>query len=293
MRCARGGSKVEVGSKGYAERICDAKYVAFHYRVSEKRFAFRTRSIDVIKMPSWTEATAIMTPADVSDAVCEAPKTINSLHDDELLLITWHVERFPSLLHLKRVSKQFATFARKALSSSRWERARKMNLREGTEDCSWVIRNAVLNEDVFTTDALLHLGRSNFNELHNTAVSSSLHNAQSAAMVALLLEYGADIEDTRSGGQTPLMDAASAGNVEVVRALCEHRADVHARDAPDGLTALRYACVGLRSASPDDGVACVRVLVEFGARTGSFTRSEWYAEEDLSELPDEYVPGFH
>ena len=68
---------------------------------------------------------------------------------------------------------------------------------------------------------------------------------------------------------------------------------MNARDAPDGLTALRYAEAGAHCARPEEGAACVRVLVQFGASTGSFTRSEWYfAEEGLAELPDEYVPGF-
>lgn len=132
----------------------------------------------------------------------------------------------------------------------------------------------------------------------------ALHLARSAEMVALLVdEFGADPDRRRANGCTPLMDACAAGEPAVVRALCARGASPHLRDTPDGETALRYAeraptgnreWRGPPRAEAPDGAACASVLVgEYGAREGRFTRTDWYATEDLEALPDEYVPGFH
>ena len=130
-------------------------------------------------------------------------------------------------------------------------------------------------------------------------------------MVELLVEYRTLLNEKRDNGCTALMDACQRGDVEVVRALCEHGADVHVRDA-DGDAAMRYAEKATRASLPlvgtaavagsgptsqilrmSDGPGCMRVLRECGARPGRFTRSEWYFTEDFDELPAEYVPAFH
>ena len=133
----------------------------------------------------------------------------------------------------------------------------------------------------------------------------------------LLLDHGADVNGVGNRGRTALMDACSAGELPVVRALCEAGANVNVRDAPDGLAALHYAeqpdsCGrsvrtgaaaawrwpppterSREAAGAPDHAGCVRVLLEHGARAGSFTRAAWYEFAGDEDVPDEYVVGFH
>lgn len=59
------------------------------------------------------------------------------------------------------------------------------------------------------------------------------------------------------GDCTPLMEAASAGHVDIVRLLIAHHADVNAVSG-SGNTPLMYACAGGHE-------ECVRALLESGA----------------------------
>ena len=135
------------------------------------------------------------------------------------------------------------------------------------------------------------------------AEASPLHLASSVEMVALLIdEYRMPVDATRANGCTALMDACAVGDAAIVKALCARGADVNKRCA-SGDSVLRYADTKLAgvasrawrgsSLAPQDHEACDRILREYGARQGRFTRSEWFTSEDLDGLPDEYVPAFH
>lgn len=80
----------------------------------------------------------------------------------------------------------------------------------------------------------------------------------------LLLAAGADVNQA-SGGvpQTPLMRAVGCGQLEHVRLLLQHKADVHAKDAYGGtvLSMLR----GFRRCTGHEGFACLELLLEHGA----------------------------
>lgn len=80
----------------------------------------------------------------------------------------------------------------------------------------------------------------------------------------LLIESGLPIDERDGSGQTPLM-VASRGNLHTVRWLLARGADPNLL-APDGWTALMYACAVSQSfARDDDCVAIVDALVSNGA----------------------------
>jgi hypothetical protein len=147
---------------------------------------------------------------------------------------------------------------------------------------------------------LLHLGHfstrkpviSTFERETIVQQAFPLHFAHSAAMVSLLCSYNAEVNERCADGSTPLMHAACAGEVEVVRALCEHGANVHLRigNRPASIAIHQAENCDLRTSflrsklPPDgtlwrfpsemskstrrhapDGAACVRVLLRFGA----------------------------
>lgn len=72
-----------------------------------------------------------------------------------------------------------------------------------------------------------------------------LHSAAAGqrAVVALLLQYGADPNTRQQGGWTPLQGAAHLGDAEMVRNLLEHGADRAAAN-DEGKTALELARAG-------------------------------------------------
>ena len=79
--------------------------------------------------------------------------------------------------------------------------------------------------------------------------------------IALLLDYGADIEARDARGYTPLMYAANAGQDESVRLLVERGADANAADEQKS-TPLMFA-------AQHDHVDIVRRLLEQGADPGA------------------------
>ena len=160
---------------------------------------------------------------------------------------------------------------------------------------------ALRADDVKTVEVLLHLGHASAQQ---TVLSTEdwqasmrrafpVHFAHSGAMVALLCSYKAQVDTRRGDGSTPLMDAACAGEAEVVRALCERGANVHLCNGgkPSSIAIHQAENCDLRkhflcsTLPPDasmwrlphddcsaasrrpspDGAACVRVLLRFGA----------------------------
>ena len=87
-------------------------------------------------------------------------------------------------------------------------------------------------------------------------------------MVEALLKAGADPKTLTTGdGETVLMTAARAGNVDVVRLLLDRGADVNAREKYKGQTALMWAAA-------ERHPAVVKLLLEHGAdwKVRSFDR---------------------
>src|SRR6266403_876730 len=80
----------------------------------------------------------------------------------------------------------------------------------------------------------------------------------SGRMTEKLLDAGANPNAALVSGETALMAAASTGNMDVVRALVTHGADVNARENRGSQTALMWAIAEKRS-------AVARYLVEHGA----------------------------
>ena len=111
-------------------------------------------------------------------------------------------------------------------------------------------------DDTDTADLLIRAG-ANVNAANSygvTPLSLACIN-QSAAMVEKLLKSGAD----PNGAPTPvIMTAARTGNVETVKSLLAHGADVNAKESPRGQTALMWAV-----AEKHPEVA--RMLIDHGA----------------------------
>jgi ankyrin repeat protein len=111
-------------------------------------------------------------------------------------------------------------------------------------------------DDTETVDLLIRAG-ANVNAANSygvTPLSLACIN-QSAAMVEKLLKAGAD----PNGAPTPvIMTAARTGNVETVKSLLAHGADVNAKEDPRGQTALMWAV-----AEKHPEVA--RMLIDHGA----------------------------
>ena len=232
-----------------------------------------------------------------------------------LLLILSHAG-FASLLELKLVNHRCRTFARATLSSSSaWATARDLCPEQGrpkemtnNEEATTLFRErlatgylaALRADDVQTVEVLLHCGHvsaqkpvlSSADWQASVKQAFPLHFAHSAAMVVLLCSYEAQVDARRGDGSTALMEAACAGELEVVRALCERGANVqlcnggrpssiaiHQAENCDLRTQFLFStrpseslwrfphddgASASRRPTPD-GAACVRVLLRFGA----------------------------
>lgn len=123
-----------------------------------------------------------------------------------------------------------------------------------------------------------------------------------AALVAALVEGGADINSRNREGQTPLFVAVASDNIDVVRALLAHRADPNTPDAqgrpplfvapsPRHIEALLAAGANLHARGPGNSTAlhslvttapcpldCVVTLLDAGADVSATT---WSGETPL------------
>ena len=109
----------------------------------------------------------------------------------------------------------------------------------------------------------------------------------SAEVVASLLKAGADPKTTDAAlpeGQTSLMLAARAGNVDTLTQLAAHGSNVNARENRTGTTALMWAAA-------EDHPAAVRALVELGADVNIRSRVTDYPHTPPGVIGDQLEPG--
>jgi ankyrin repeat protein len=79
-----------------------------------------------------------------------------------------------------------------------------------------------------------------------------------ASIITALISAGADANEKLPLGRTPLMVASRTGNVDAIKVLLDHGADVNAKEDLRGTTALMWAA--------DEGHAsAIRLLVQHGA----------------------------
>uniref|UniRef100_A0A7S0L949 F-box domain-containing protein n=1 Tax=Coccolithus braarudii TaxID=221442 RepID=A0A7S0L949_9EUKA len=251
--------------------------------------------------------------------------TIDVLPTDAVLHVLSHAS-FASLLALRVTCHGLREMACATLSSTQWKTGMQMCripakvaicpstfaiaaawdlLIEASETKPCMERlaagflTALQTSDIRTAEVLLHLGLVSARQpVHSADLrrwAFPLHYAHSDAMVALLCSYGTQVDARSDDGSTPLMEAAYAGEVAVVRALCEHGANVHLRNGGLSSIALHQAensdlrSAFLRTTTPPEaslwrfipsdtggaaaakwwpvpnGAACARVLLGYGA----------------------------
>jgi len=119
-------------------------------------------------------------------------------------------------------------------------------------------------DDPVTADLLIRAG-AKVNATTDLGVTP-LALASSGAVAVKLLAAGAIPNLVTSTGESPLMAAARAGRVDMVKALLEHGADVNAKENVRGQTALMWA---VSQRHPD----VVHLLLQHGADVRARTRS--------------------
>src|SRR6202034_3923245 len=89
----------------------------------------------------------------------------------------------------------------------------------------------------------------------------------SAPMIEKVLKAGADPNALGPEGETPLMLAARTGNIDAMRVLLDHHADVNAKDTLRGTTALMWA-------TDQSHPEAVKLLIEHGANVSAQTEKD-------------------
>jgi ankyrin repeat protein len=85
-----------------------------------------------------------------------------------------------------------------------------------------------------------------------------------AAMLKRLLDAGADPDEMQPNGESPLMLAARTGNVEAIKVLVDHKADLNVKEKLRGTTALMWAA---EQSHPE----AVKLLLASGADARAMT----------------------
>lgn len=148
---------------------------------------------------------------------------------------------------------------------------------DGTTALHW----ASYRDDVATVDLLLAAGADvDATNRYGVRPLSLASVGGYAATLSALLNAGTD-PSLMTGGVPPIMSAARAGNVEAVRVLARHGADVNATEALRGQTALMWAAA-------EDHPAIVQTLIDFGADLharsdgGGFVRTQALQDVQLN-----------
>jgi ankyrin repeat protein len=90
----------------------------------------------------------------------------------------------------------------------------------------------------------------------------------------LLLGRGANVNTRRKDDQTPLHRASYLGNVEIVRLLLDHGADLEAATDNMGEKPLHKVSYG-KYRSPEDGVRVAQLLLDHGADVSTRRKDHW------------------
>ncbi len=104
-------------------------------------------------------------------------------------------------------------------------------------------------------------------------------------MIEKLLKAGADPNQLGPEGETPLMLVARTGNLDAIRVLLDHHADVNAKDKLRGTTALMWAT---EQSHPE----AVKLLIEHGATRERADRHRYPQRAQQSGEYREAAPAF-
>jgi len=86
-------------------------------------------------------------------------------------------------------------------------------------------------------------------------------------MLEKLLKAGAEVDERGPEGETPLMLASRNGNVDAIKVLLDHKADVNATDKLRGTTALMWA-------TEEGNAPAVKELIDHGANISAASFSD-------------------
>jgi ankyrin repeat protein len=109
---------------------------------------------------------------------------------------------------------------------------------------------AAMNGDVELTDMLVYAG-ANVRATTRLGSYTPLYLASQhghATVIQSLVKAGADVKAGTPNGTTPLMVAAASGDVESVRTLLDHGAEINGRDGVRWQTPVMYAAANNRAA---------------------------------------------
>jgi ankyrin repeat protein len=107
------------------------------------------------------------------------------------------------------------------------------------------------------------------------SVSRGRQGSQCGVRVAkLLLERGVDVNARRKDHQMPLHVASYYGNLEIVRLLLEHGADIEAAWGDKGEKPLHQVTYG-KYRSQEDGVRVAQLLLDRGADVNTRRKDHW------------------
>jgi len=165
------------------------------------------------------------------------------------------------------------------------EQRADVNIREadGTTPLHWAARAG----DLPIVDRLIRAGaRANVVNRYGMSPLALAAGSGSAEVVAALLNAGADLTITDRAlpdGQTSLMLAARAGNVDTLVQLARHGANVNAKENRTGTTALMWAAA-------EDRAAAVTGLVALGADVNIRSRVTDYPHTPPGVIGDKLEP---
>lgn len=148
---------------------------------------------------------------------------------------------------------------------------------------------AVGNDDIDIVKALIEHNADVNSISENGESGTPLHHVVSREIAEYLLSRGADVDTQDSYGHTPLHEAVTEGNVDVVSTLIDHGADINVR-SHSGWTPLHWAVWGRRK-------SVVRLLLSKGADvnarvlgygcTTGWTPSYWTSTSSFLKDADE------
>ena len=147
-----------------------------------------------------------------------------------------------------------------------------LNLLQKAEDVNirnshgqWLLHSAISSGDPEICKAILDKGANvnaqnarGLTALHWISLNNDTEDASKVQIVVDLIEKGADVNLRDYSSQTPLHWATTHNQTEIVKALIDKGADIHARESFEGNTALHIAA--------DKGyISIMKLLMKHGA----------------------------